>query len=454
MGKMKFNYHTHTYRSGHSEYVSDEEMLMAAKAEGITTLGFTEHIPNPDLVLPEENNKMLYSETEEYIDSIRNLGVSHPEMKVLVGFEAEYDPMKDGYLGEMREKTDYMILGQHFVPKDLGIVKEITPEYPLIYADMVCKGIDTGIFDIVAHPDYFMGYRDKMKTPEETKEFFKNALIASEMICTRARDMGIPVEINLGGTDFALPNGLIKYPHSLFWQEATRCDGLKVLIGVDAHTLKHFKKVNAMPKKALEIINMVGDKVIYDGYDPVLARQNNQRLQEAYLKNQEKAQSYETNLIQYVIDKTEENIDPDIDPDQSILLVDKSIDVLLEKSNNAATNKVEALKAEITKISEDTDMPSLRRIGKLEKKRKTITEVNMVLANQERLLSKLKGIGLRRAHKGIVIQSKKRFPDLLKLNLHRDDSNKYSGNVSIILISIITMIAGFLIITILYNLYK
>ena len=165
-------------------------------------------------------------------------------------------------------------------------------------------------------------------------------------------------------------------------------------------------------------------------------------------------QSYETNLIQYVIDKTEENIDPDIDPDQSILLVDKSIDVLLEKSNNAATNKVEALKAEITKISEDTDMPSLRRIGKLEKKRKTITEVNMVLANQERLLSRLKGIGLRRAHKGIVIQSKKRFPDLLKLNLHKDDSDKHSGNVSIILISIITIIAGFLIITILYSLYK
>ena len=33
---QEFNYHTHTYRSGHSEYASDEEMLQAAKSSGIT----------------------------------------------------------------------------------------------------------------------------------------------------------------------------------------------------------------------------------------------------------------------------------------------------------------------------------------------------------------------------------------------------------------------------------
>ena len=71
---QNFNYHTHTYRSGHSEYVSDEEMLMAAKAEGITSLGFTEHIPNPDLVLPEENNQIIGAEVVVFSEEGDNIG--------------------------------------------------------------------------------------------------------------------------------------------------------------------------------------------------------------------------------------------------------------------------------------------------------------------------------------------------------------------------------------------
>ena len=54
--RQDFNFHTHTYRSGHSDFVSDEEMVQAAKGMGISVLGFTEHIPNPDLILPDENN--------------------------------------------------------------------------------------------------------------------------------------------------------------------------------------------------------------------------------------------------------------------------------------------------------------------------------------------------------------------------------------------------------------
>ena len=47
-----------------------------------------------------------------------------------------------------------------------------------------------------------------------------------------------------------------------------------------------------------------------------------------------------------------------------------------------------------------------------------------------------------------------KFGAHIYFELHKDDSDKHSGNVSIILISIITIIAGFLIITILYSLYK
>ena len=57
---QNYNYHTHTYRSGHSRYVSDETILEAARSNGIQMLGFTEHIPNPELVLPEDSCIVIY----------------------------------------------------------------------------------------------------------------------------------------------------------------------------------------------------------------------------------------------------------------------------------------------------------------------------------------------------------------------------------------------------------
>ena len=96
-----FNYHTHTYRSGHSEYVSDEEILESTRQAGISMLGFSEHVPNTDLELPDEDHRMLLSEVDDYIASINKLKQENTNMTILVGFEAEFDPMKESFLGEM-----------------------------------------------------------------------------------------------------------------------------------------------------------------------------------------------------------------------------------------------------------------------------------------------------------------------------------------------------------------
>ncbi|UKI26452.1 MAG: hypothetical protein L6V91_06595 [Bacilli bacterium] len=45
-------------------------MLQVAKSMGISMLGFSEHIPNPDLILPDEDHRMLLSEVDDYIASI------------------------------------------------------------------------------------------------------------------------------------------------------------------------------------------------------------------------------------------------------------------------------------------------------------------------------------------------------------------------------------------------
>ena len=113
------NYIEESKKRCNSELVkkNHEEILEAAKKAGFTMVGFSEHISKPSLVLPDEDRRMLLSEVDEYISSINTLKQKNPRMTILSGFETEYDPMKESFLGEMRDKVDYMLLRQHFISR-------------------------------------------------------------------------------------------------------------------------------------------------------------------------------------------------------------------------------------------------------------------------------------------------------------------------------------------------
>ena len=59
MNKQKFNLHTHTARCGHAEGL-DIQYIHSAINAGLTTLGFSEHIPYPEMHLPA--CRMLYEQ--------------------------------------------------------------------------------------------------------------------------------------------------------------------------------------------------------------------------------------------------------------------------------------------------------------------------------------------------------------------------------------------------------
>ena len=444
--RQNFNYHTHTYRSGHSDFTSDEELVQAAKNMKIDVLGFTEHIPNPPLILPDENKRMLFSETPEYVASINALKQAHPEMKILTGFEAEFDPTRASYICDMREKVDYMILGQHFVMSGLDKIDPCTPEYPLIYAEMLCKGIDSGIFDIVAHPDFFMRYRDWVEPKSAIDQFMENAVIASRMICEKARDMGIPIEINLSqaSSNRVHSDGNYHYPHPLFWQEAAKVEGLQVIRGIDAHKPKAFKRAGSAEELVTSIEKMVADKIIYYGYDPVVARKNNIKLQAAYEKTRTSTVPFETNVTEIILDKVETRISED--PSKS---VDQVINEMIKGCIKNANDKKQKIDEAIKTISSSGDLTEGKRI-ELARTKLASNDVDAVLIAQEKLLLGLKKVGLDMAHNGIVISKEIRNKDIKKLEIYNNDSRfkKYLGYVSTLLIAILTIIAGITIIMI------
>lgn len=388
-----FNYHTHTYRSGHSEYCSDEEILKASKQKGITKLGFSEHIPNPSLILPDEDHRMLLSEVDGYIASINKMKQNNPDMTILAGFEAEFDPMRESYLGEMREKVDYMILGQHFVPRGLmNVTGTNNPNYPIEYANMISKAIDSGIFDIVAHPDIFMQFRDTMDSEENKNLFDENSVIASQIICEKARDMGIPLEINLNEAFNSQLHSKdsLKYPSKTFWKVASEIDGLQVLQGIDAHTLRCIKDVDKSAMKVSDITEMMRDKFVSKDYNPVVARQNNVKLQEAYKQGQDKALSFETHMVNQSVSNICNNLNDGMNSEDIAIGIGQGLNVAMQECIDNANAKDKSVVDDISQIAENDKMPLEEKKVRAERKKKVIDETNQVLSNQQLVIGNAK----------------------------------------------------------------
>ena len=286
-----------TYNCGHASDSSDQEYVDAARNAGISTLGFSDHIPNTDLEYDEDDIRMNISETDEYISSIEELQEENPDMEILTGFEAEYDPAKEEFLAEMSDKVDYMILGQHFVRDGMDKTNPHTVNYPIEYADSVCRALNTGIFDIVAHPDIFFKERDTLESEEEKQQFDENAKIASRMICEKAKDMNIPVELNLSAS-YKNDN----YPNKIFWEIARETE-VKVVVGADAHDPKRLETMKEDQQTTLDRINNIELNYVSGNYNPKTARENNIGLQEALITTKENATSYEVYITIQLLEK-------------------------------------------------------------------------------------------------------------------------------------------------------
>ena len=262
---------------------------------------------------------MHISEVDDYVGSIRKLADENPDMTIRCCYEAEYASCRVGHLVDLRSSCDYMILGQHFVQEGLRVIRPSdNPEYPLLYAKSVCEALDTGIFDILAHPDFFMLEREHFSTEEGKIEFLENAKMASYMICEKAKELGIPIELNVRGREAALAgvtdefgnrktrgdDGELPYPHSLFWEIASEV-GNDVIYSVDAHNPNHILAIDEDREFIERIIDTSKLKFVSDNYDPVLARENNLILQEAYASTCVSAVTQETAMITALLDSME-----------------------------------------------------------------------------------------------------------------------------------------------------
>lgn len=192
MKMQNFNYHTHTYRCGHADLVEDEEYIKEYIKMGFKKIAFTDHCPEKNIIDDRENVRMKYEQRKEYLENIKKLKEKYAD-KIIIesGYEIEYLPGEEANLQELKEETDRLILGQHFIydkNNNLKVfsVDDFTREDLMDYASHIEKAIELGIPKIIAHPDTYMRAR---------KRFEEDETEVAHRVCKAAEKYNIPLEI-------------------------------------------------------------------------------------------------------------------------------------------------------------------------------------------------------------------------------------------------------------------
>ena len=247
------NYHTHMYLCRHATGTSEDYILKAIE-EGYSEIGISDHGPYHDYLKRKLNSRRMTMNEffNDYIPDLNRLKEQYKDqIKVLSSIEMEYVPDMKSYLPVLRKQVDYMILGQHVYYKNgyyYNVYADNKYEYPVckilsedleIYADQVEEALNTGYFEILAHPEILM-----IAYPKWDKHSEKMARRIIEV----AIKNNVYLEFNVNGLrrtayrpEGYLYGDLYMYPRGEFWNlviNEYKYD--KILINDDCHHLKHF----------------------------------------------------------------------------------------------------------------------------------------------------------------------------------------------------------------------
>lgn len=253
---MKVNLHTHTVRCNHA-VGADEEYVLAAIEGGYDILGFSDHTPLPYDTDFYNSDKMRLDELDGYIESITSLKEKYKDqIQIVMGLECEAVERCFPYLRQVRQKMDYLILGNHGDKEHEDFLGNIrTPELLWHYLETAVKGMETGLFLYLAHPDLML--RSYPVFDEEAKK-------VSRELCREANRLKIPVEYNLTcATADALPLPL-GYPCRGFWEIAAE-ENVRAVVGVDAHAPGHLLSRNV--EAAKDVLKSMGICVLENPLD-------------------------------------------------------------------------------------------------------------------------------------------------------------------------------------------
>ena len=220
-------FHVHTYRCRHAQEISDEAYVKQAIYLGASGIFFSDHSPFPG---DPFGNRMYIDQLPEYLNTIHELKSRYSgEITIHVGLETEYLPSFHDYYEELRmnQLIDFMMIGQHMYEVCPGIysfqltASEKNKHEHTGCGEAIIQGIESGLFDIVAHPDRIF---------KRQKEWTEGMNELSERLIDAACSNNMLLEKNLESM----------YRKQNYWEEFWRLvpDTAEIVIGTDAHSIK------------------------------------------------------------------------------------------------------------------------------------------------------------------------------------------------------------------------
>ncbi len=228
----KTNFHTHTSYCRHALGSAADYAASAASA-GLSELGFSDHgpFPNHDFGL-----RMLAEELPAYVAEVKQLQKQYQnKMPVRIGLEIEYLSFQEDWYPRLFQEysIDYLVLGEHFLEASdhelLNIYAATSTKDYLLYASALEKGMHSGFFAFVAHPDlmFFNNFA-----------WDDNCEKACDIILSTAKELDMILEYNANGyrrgrQEFC-DGTRYSYPHRRFWKKAAEA-GIRTIINSDCH---------------------------------------------------------------------------------------------------------------------------------------------------------------------------------------------------------------------------
>ena len=219
-------------------------------------MGFSDHTPWPFEHGYVSGIRMLLTQFPSYLASVRGLRAAFSgQIEILLGLEAEFYPEYLGWLAETKEKEglDYLLLGSHYdSPMESLYFGAISGKEDITrYVRHTVKGMRSGVYDALAHPELFM-----MNYPAFDDACEK----ASRDICVAARELDLPLEYNLSGFYPQSWRNGAGYPAPGFWEIAAQ-EGCTAIIGLDAHDPRRYEDTGVYDR-AVEYLAALGIKRI------------------------------------------------------------------------------------------------------------------------------------------------------------------------------------------------
>jgi histidinol-phosphatase (PHP family) len=231
------DYHVHERHSRDAVLAKIPQYIGVAEARGITELAFTTHLitigPDVDISIREE-------EIPEYIREIR-IAQDDTRIKLLAGLEVDYFPGEERHLEAILRNNDFdFILGStHYINGvDIGSrsqaesffanrsITEAADEYFRVWK----RAIESGLFDVMAHPDYWRKYLHFFGRSASWGDYGSVVFDALDAMVAN----GVGFEVNTAGERAGSGS---YYPLQEFLVAAHEAGVKAVTVGSDSHTV-------------------------------------------------------------------------------------------------------------------------------------------------------------------------------------------------------------------------